>query len=280
MTSALRWVAVIASIALFLVGCGDDTSTTSPVSTLTSTSQASTTRAPEEQTVVATYFSRDGLLVAGSRAVTKADVLRAAVAAVVAGPNSAETAAGFSSAIPSGSALRGVAVADRRADVDLSSAFTSGGGSLSMRLRVAQIAYTVIRLGAADSVRILIDGQRVESIGGEGLIVTDVKLDGFDDLLPPIVIEFPTPGATVAPGFTLRGLANVFEGHVNYELFDARSTLLAEGFATGMMGAWGQFTATLNYRAGAGGPLVLSVFTVSPKDGARRDQNRISLVTQ
>ena len=149
-----------------------------------------------------------------------------------------------------------------------------------MRLRVAQVVYTVVRFGAADSVRILIDGQRVESIGGEGLIVTDVKVSEFDDLLPPIVIEFPTPGATVAPGFVFRGLANVFEGHVSYELFDARSNLLTNGFATGMMGAWGQFTTTVNFAQGATGPLVLSVFTVSPKDGARRDESRISLVTR
>ena len=40
----------------------------------------------------------------------------------------------------------------------------------------------LVRLGAADSVRFLIDGQRVESIGGEGLIVTNVKIDEFDDL--------------------------------------------------------------------------------------------------
>jgi hypothetical protein len=210
--------------------------------------------------------------------VTKADALRAAVAAVVEGPNSAEIAAGFTSAIPSGSALRGVTVAGRRAEVDLSSAFTSGGGSLSMRMRVAQIVYTVVRLGAADSVRILIDGQRVESIGGEGLIVTDVKINEFDDLLPPIVIEFPTPGATVTRSFVFRGLANVFEGHVSYELLDARSTVLTQGFATGMMGDWGPFTATVNFAAGATGPLVLSVFTVSPKDGSRRDETRIPVV--
>jgi hypothetical protein len=228
--------------------------------------------------VVTTYFSRAGLLVAGSRTVAKVDAVRAAVAAVVEGPNSAERAAGFATAIPSGSALRGVTVAGRRAEVDLSSAFTSGGGSLSMRLRVAQIVYTVVRSGAADSVRFLVDGQQVESIGGEGLIVTDVKINEFDDLLPPIVVEFPTPGATVASGFVFKGLANVFEGTVNYELFDARSNLLTKGFATGMMGAWGPFAATVTFAPGSAGPLVLSVFTVSPADGTRRDESRIALL--
>jgi hypothetical protein len=229
--------------------------------------------------VVATYFTRSALLVAGSRVVPRADAVRAAVAAVVDGPNTAERAAEYSSAIPSGSALRGVAVNARRADVDLSNAFTTGGGSLSMRLRVAQIVYTVVRLGVADSVRFLIDGRPVESIGGEGLIVTNVTIAEFDDLLPPIVVEFPTPGAAVGPAFTFKGFANVFEGHVSYELLDGRETVLTKGFVTGMMGAWGPFSTTVSYPAGAVGPLVLLVFTISPKDGARRDESRISLVS-
>jgi hypothetical protein len=277
-------------------GCGDDASTSSPstsivtstsepasTSTLTSTSRPSTTAPPTttipvEQSRVATYFTHAGLLVAGSRDVAKADALRASVAAVVEGPNAAERAAGFSSAIPSGTALRGVALNGRRAEVDVSSAFTTGGGSLSMRMRVAQIVYTVTRLGVADTVRFLVDGQPVESIGGEGFIVTNVTVGEFDDLLPPVVIEFPTPGATVARTFAFRGLANVFEGTVSYELLDARSKLLAKGFATGMMGAWGPFQTMVSYPSDAVGPLVLSVFTVSPKDGARRDESRISLV--
>jgi hypothetical protein len=238
-----------------------------------------TTTVPVERTVVTTYFSREALLVAGSRSVPKADALRAAVAAVVDGPNSAERAAGFASAIPSGSTLRGVVVDSRRADVDLTSAFTTGGGSLSMRMRVAQIVYTIVRNGAADTVRFLIDGQPVESIGGEGLIVTNVTIAEFDDLLPPIVVEFPTPGATVGQSFSFRGLANVFEGHVSYELLDARSAVLTKGFATGMMGAWGQFQTTITVPAGATRPLVLSVFTVSPKDGSRRDESQISLAS-
>jgi hypothetical protein len=209
--------------------------------------------------------------------VPKADALRAALAAVVEGPNNAERAAGFGSAIPSGSALRGVTIENRRADVDVTSAFTTGGGSLSMRLRVAQIVYTVVRTGAADAVRFFVDGRPVESIGGEGLIVTNVTIAEFDDLLPPIVIEFPTPGASVGSTFTFRGLANVFEGHVSYELLDGRSAVLTKGFATGMMGAWGAFQTTINVPAGATGPLVLSVFTVSPKDGSRRDETKISL---
>jgi hypothetical protein len=56
---------------------------------------------------------------------------------------------------------------------------------------------------------------------------------------PAVLTEFPTPGATVAPGFAFKGLANVFEGTVNFELLDPANAVIARGFATVMMGAWG-----------------------------------------
>ena len=226
--------------------------------------------------MVATYFARDGLLVAGSRIVAKADAARAAIAAVVDGPNAAERAAGYTTAIPVGTVVRRLAVAGRKAEVDLSNAFTTGGGSLSIRLRVAQIVYTLARTGTVDSVRFLIEGRQVDAIGGEGFVVTEVAIGEFDDLLPPIVVEFPTPGAKVASPFSFNGLANVFEGHVSYELVDARSTILTKGFATGMMGAWGQFATSVSFTSA--GPLVLKVFTISPKDGSRRDESSIAVI--
>src|SRR5687768_10270904 len=102
--TTIRWAATFASAALIFAACGDGTSSTatsstggsttsrnattqSTTATTPSNSRPSTppTTAPVEQTVVTTYFSREGLLVAGSRAVPKADALRSAVAAVAAG---------------------------------------------------------------------------------------------------------------------------------------------------------------------------------------------------
>jgi hypothetical protein len=238
---------------------------------------APATTAPVDQTVVATYFSRDGLLVAGSRAVAKADAPRAAVAAVIAGPNADERAAGFTTVIPAGTTLRGVTIDQRKATVDVSNAFTTGGGSLSMRLRVAQIVYTLTRMGSVDSVRFLIDGQAVEAIGGEGFIVTNVQQGEFDDLLPPVIVESPTPGATVAPGFAFKGLANVFEGTVNFQLLDAGGAVITEGFATGAMGMWGPFDVKVTFASRPAGLLTFVVFTISAKDGTRQNESRIGV---
>jgi spore germination protein GerM len=291
--TTFRWTALLAAAALIAVGCGDSatsssptthapatstvsttaTTTVSPTTTAPPTTAAPATTTPVERVVVATYFSRDGVLVAGSRAVATTDAARAAVAAVIDGPNADERAAAFTTAIPTGTTLRSVTIDQRKATVDVSNTFTAGGGSLSMRLRVAQIVYTLARLGSVDSVRFLIDGQAVEAIGGEGLIVTNVKPTEFDDLLPPVIVEFPTPGVTVAPGFTFKGLANVFEGTVNYQLLDANGALITEGFATGAMGMWSPFDAKVTFAARPAGLLTFLVFTVSPEDGTRQDQS-------
>ena len=57
------------------------------------------------------------------------------------------------------------------AEVDLSAAFASGGGSLSMLTRVAQAVYTLTAFPTVHAVRFLIEGERVDAIGGEGVIV-------------------------------------------------------------------------------------------------------------
>jgi len=294
MTPRLHRGALITAAVMIFVGCGDSgtssaPTTVSPPTTIQSTTSTATTPtptpttvpvsttvppAPVERVVVATYFSRDGILAAGSRAVAKNDAARLAVAAVIDGPNPDELTARYTSAIPSGTTLRSVSIDQRKATVDVSAAYTTGGGSLSMRLRVAQIVYTLSRLGVADSVRFLIDGIAVESIGGEGFIVTNVKPGEFDDLLPAIITEFPTPGATVASGFTFKGLANVFEGTVNFELLDPGGAVIAQGFATGMMGAWGQFQTPVTFASRPAGPLTFVVYTVSPEDGRRQDETR------
>jgi hypothetical protein len=78
---------------------------------------------------------------------------------------------GGSTAIPKGTELLHVGRAGAVLEVDLSSEFESGGGSLSMQLRVAQIVYTGTQFDGIESVRILIEGERVDAIGGEGIVV-------------------------------------------------------------------------------------------------------------
>jgi spore germination protein GerM len=98
-------------------------------------------------------------------------LLRAALEALLAGPSAQEQARGLSTEVPEGTRLRGVAVREGVAVVDLSEAVGSGGGSSSMQGRLWQIVYTGTQLPQAQQVRIIIEGEERQALGGEGLLI-------------------------------------------------------------------------------------------------------------
>jgi germination protein M len=73
--------------------------------------------------------------------------------------------------IPPGTALLGVRVGGGIATVNLSKAYAAGGGSTSMLARVWQVVYTATQFPDAPAAQILIDGHRVEALGGEGVLI-------------------------------------------------------------------------------------------------------------
>jgi len=85
--------------------------------------------------------------------------------------------------VPAATRLLGLRVADGVATVDLTRAFASGGGSLSMRMRVAQVVYTLTELDDVDRVGFELDGAPATAIGGEGVLVDEpVGRADFEDL--------------------------------------------------------------------------------------------------
>ncbi|HHV55968.1 MAG TPA: GerMN domain-containing protein [Firmicutes bacterium] len=100
--------------------------------------------------------------------------LRVALEELLQGPTPQEKRDGLESEIPVGTKLRNLRVSRRVAFVDLDSTFESGGGTASVRARVAQLVYTATQYPEiADKVRIMIDGQMPEAITGEGYIVEE-----------------------------------------------------------------------------------------------------------
>ena len=145
--------ALLMCTGLLVAGaCGDATTMSSSSTTMSS---SSTTMNPPATSVVppstsapgvrqvAVYFTRAGLLAVVAREIVPDDSLTGAMNVLLVGPTTTEKQAGFSSAIPTGTRLNRISSAGGVATVDLSSAYASGGGSLSMMLRVAQITYTV-----------------------------------------------------------------------------------------------------------------------------------------
>ncbi len=98
-------------------------------------------------------------------------LLRGAVEALLLGPTTEERGKGVSTEIPAGTRLRTLSVRDGVVFVDLTSAIAGGGGSTSMQARLWQIVYTGTQLPAAQQVRLLIEGQERQSLGGEGLVI-------------------------------------------------------------------------------------------------------------
>jgi len=71
--------------------------------------------------------------------------------------------------IPPGTTLLGVRVHEGVAAVNLSNTYTTGGGSTSMLARVWQVVYTATQFPDAQAAQILVDGRRLEALGGEGV---------------------------------------------------------------------------------------------------------------
>jgi len=242
--------------------------TSSTIAPSTTTTTART--APVEFSDVTIYLVANEHVVAAGREVTSAATPEAAVRALLTGPAGAtEQDLGFTTAIPAGTLLHSVTVDGPVATVDLSQQFTSGGGSLSMEARVAQIVFTVTQFAPIDHVRFLIDGTAVSTIGGEGLMVDNVDRAAFANVTPTILVESPTPGQAVRAPLQVRGMSNTFEATVNYTLFDSSGAVLTEGFttATAGSGTWGTFEFALSFERA--GPARLSVYEISPEDGAR-----------
>ena len=199
-------------------------------------------------------------------------VATAAVRELLAGPASDER--GLLTMIPAGSQLLGITIDGSVATVDLTGAFESGGGSASMFGRLAQLIYTVTQFPTVDTVRLRLDGQPVESIGGEGVIV-GAGLGRTDSTynLPPIFVDRPARGGAFPSPARVTGLANVFEAQFRLQVLDGHRRVLVDTpvHATCGTGCWGTFDVTVRYSVPTAQWGTLRVFDPSAKDGTPID---------
>ena len=179
--------------------------------------------------------------------------------------------------MPAGTLLHGISLARGVATVDLSRRFESGGGSLSMQLRVAQMVYTLTQFSSVNSVTFRLDGRPVQSIGGEGVVVSrPVGRAEFEAQTPPILVETPLPGERVGAAILVNGTANVFEARLVVELVTPSGVLVARHnlLATAGTGTRGRFSTRISVHP-PGGRLVIVAYAHSAKNGARIDVVRI-----
>ncbi len=96
------------------------------------------------------------------------DVVRGAIEQVLTGK---PTDTNLGSAIPPNTRLLDLLITPEGVRVNLSAEFTSGGGSASMMGRLGQIVYTASTLNPQAKIWILVEGQPLTVLGGEGIEV-------------------------------------------------------------------------------------------------------------
>jgi hypothetical protein len=193
-----------------------------------------------------------------------------AVEALLEGPTAPERDAGVASAVPQGSELLGLTIEDGLATVDLSRGFESGGGSLSVMLRLAQLTYTLTQFPTVDGVVLELEGEPVETFSGEGLIVDHpMTRETWSDLLPAILVEGPGIGERVSSPFTVTGTADLFEATVSISLLDASGRELVRTFTTATCGTGcrGMFSKTIRYEVASSQTGTLRVYEASAENG-------------
>ncbi|MFJ8200839.1 GerMN domain-containing protein [Streptomyces sp. NPDC096152] len=217
------------------------------------------------------YFLHGEQVSPAPRTVTAPATAADAVRALLAGPGRYERAHGRTTAIPSGTALRSVVIRDRVATVDLSGRYDDGGGgSLSLRARLAQVVFTVTRFPGVRKVRFALDGTPVRHFGGEGVVLNGpVGRADFEDLAPAVLMESPMTGDSVGSPLRVRGSADTFEAVFRLRVTDTTGRTAADVMvrATSGTGTRGTFDVTFPCKAVRTGPGLLKAYFLSPADG-------------
>jgi hypothetical protein len=245
-------------------GAGSETPST------TSTPPATSTPTPRMTTFEVWFGYGEWLFVTERTESTGERVGTAAVNALLAGPSAAERAAGVGTSIPAGTELLGLSIDGSIATVDLSRTFESGGGSLSMFNRLAQLTYTLTQFPTVDGVTLRLDGEAVTVFSGEGIILDQpMTRRSYRDRLPPILVQRPLIGAQVSSSVTISGTANVFEATVSFAILDADGNEIASGFtmATCGTGCRGAYSTTVGFTVEGAQAGTVRVFEASAKDG-------------
>lgn len=269
---------VLALVALAsLIGCRAERP--EPAAEPPTTTQPTTTTEPAATRTVRVYLTRGEKIGVAGRQVPDSDdtaiIARAAVAALLMGPTAEETEFGLGTVIPAGTSVNDVSLEAGVATVDLSRQFESGGGSLSMLLRVAQVVCTLTQFEDVQTVAFKLDGEPVTAVGGEGVVVDPpVSRNDFEGQLPSVLVESPVPGEAVTSPLTVSGSSNVFEATHQLNVTDPDGLILMDKFvtATSGTGTRGTWSETVEFgpvkRDGLGAVIV---FEYSAKDGSRQN---------
>ena len=289
-------LAAVVTVVL-ATGCGDGgnvatptpsgTPTPTPTPTATATvgptPSVTPTESPTKPSALTTgsaYFLKGEKVQPAARTVAGPAVATEAVRALLVGPMRSEGALGLGTSVPAGTTLHGVVIKAGLATVDLSRTYESGGGTLSMRTRLAQVVFTLTQFPTVNRVAFELDGKPVTSLGGEGIVIDKPQTRAdYEDYAPAVLVETPRWGGDVKSPQRVTGSANVFEAVFFLELRDPKGKVLVSQrvMATSGSGTRGTFDVTLRWTGTDPGSGTLRTFVYSAKDGTRVDITSIPI---
>jgi sporulation and spore germination protein/immunoglobulin-like protein involved in spore germination len=210
---------------------------------------ATHTAAAADTTVYKVWFARAGKLwlVKREQPATTAPA-RAAMQALLAGPNLAESDAGVSSRIPAEAELLGLSVANGTATVDLSAAFAAADTAAAVRMRLAQVTYTLTQFPSVDRVVLRVNGRAAGSIAGVA-VPQPMTQSSYSALLPAITVWNPAIGSHLSGSVRVTGLADVFEASLHVRIVNQNGTTIARASTTASCGTgcWGGYTVLVPF---------------------------------
>jgi hypothetical protein len=267
-----RVLVLAAAVVLLATGCSNPGSgTLGAAPTLAPSGPAGTIPTPSAgdpvragTITIQLWFTRDGRLSPTRR--TRPATLatsRLSLTELTAGPSAAESRAGLTTGLSADAAFTIEGISGGVETVRFGPAFYAGG-SAAVRLRQAQVVYTLTQFPTVSRVRFTGDGRPAGAPMGR---------DEYAGLLPPVVVLDPVIGQRVTSPITVTGTADVFEATVNVRLLDADGQQIATAFTTASCGSGcrGDFRIRLPYRSGGDRAATVEAFWVSPRDGSRRD---------
>ncbi|MHB1322928.1 MAG: Gmad2 immunoglobulin-like domain-containing protein [Coriobacteriia bacterium] len=239
---------------------------------------------PTQTMPVRVYLSRGEYLGVASRSVpATASAAESAMAQLLLGPTAAEDGWGLATLIPAGTRLLELSVSQGTARVDLSSEFVTGGGTHDAMLRLAQVVHTLTQFPAIERVLLLVEGDVVDVYSGEGIILDGARTRAdFESVLPPILVEGPTPGEQIASPIRVRGTGNTFEASFMVRVLDDTGATVVEipAMATSGSGTRGTFDVSVTYPDSARPAASVVVFEYSAQDGSEVNVIEIPVTMQ
>lgn len=248
--------------------------TAEPELTATPADEESDDEEASDMSTVRVYLVRNEEIGVAQRTIAGTpEVANGAMLELLTGLTPYEEDIGFSTEVPAETSLLGLNLQeDGTVIVDLSEDFGSGGGSFSMQMRVAQVVFTLTQFDTIDQVEFRVNGQEVDGLGGEGIIIDQpLSRSDFEDLSPAILVESPTPGEEISSPIHLAGTSNVFEATMQIEVIDNSGTVIYEGHATATSGTGerGEFDVEIPVDVTQEGLGTVIVYEASARDGSR-----------